>query len=67
MQDEDDLNIRMQRIITSRPTFIEVKVSQKFVGAIIGHGGSNIKDLQEITNTTITFKRECKYFCEHIW
>lgn len=57
----------MQRIITSRPTYIEVKVPRDCVGAVIGRGGSIIKDIQEQSNTRIIFKRECKYFCGHIW
>ena len=67
IQDEDDLDIHMQRIRTSRPTFIEVKVPQDYVGAVIGRGGSTIKDIQEKSNTRTIFKRQCKYFCGHIW
>jgi tudor domain-containing protein 2 len=57
-KDEDDVDMHMQRIRTSRPTFIEVKVPQNCVGAVIGRGGSKIKDIQEISNTRIVFKRE---------
>jgi tudor domain-containing protein 2 len=60
MQDEDDLDNCRQRIVTARPTFIEVRVPQNCVGAIIGRGGSNIKDIQERTGTRIIFKRKCK-------
>jgi len=67
MQDEDDLDIHVQSMKTSRPTFIEVKIPQNCVGAVIGRGGSNIKDIQERSSTRITIKRECKYFCGHIW
>jgi polyribonucleotide nucleotidyltransferase len=59
MQDEDDL----PRIVTSRPTFIEVKIPQECVGAVIGRGGSILKDIQEKSNTKIIIKGECKYFC----
>ena len=64
IQDED---IRMQRIETSRPTYAEVRVPKDYVGALIGRGGVTIKDIQEKSNTRITVKRECTYFCGHIW
>jgi polyribonucleotide nucleotidyltransferase len=67
IQDEDGLDFHVQRIRTSRPTFIEVKVPHDYVGAIIGRGGSTIKDIQEKSNTRIIFKRKRKYFCGHIW
>jgi tudor domain-containing protein 2 len=63
-KDEDDLDIHMQRIVTSRPTSIEVKIPQNCVGAVIGRGGRVIKDIQERSSTRIIFKREvatCAY------
>lgn len=67
IQDEDDLDIHMQRIRTSRSTCIEVKVPKACVGVVIGRGGSTIKEIQEKSKTRIIFQRECKYFCGHIW
>jgi len=57
-KDEDGLDFHVQRIRTSRPSFIEVKVPHDYVGAIIGRGGSTIKDIQEKSNTRIIFKRK---------
>jgi polyribonucleotide nucleotidyltransferase len=67
IQDDDDLDVHMQRIRTSRPTFIEVKIPKECVGVVIGRGGSSIRDIEEKTNTRIIFKDECKYFCGHKW
>ena len=67
IQDEDDLDIYMQGIRTERPTLIEVRVPKHIVGVIIGSGGSQIKDIQKKSNTSIIFDRKCKYFCGHIW
>jgi polyribonucleotide nucleotidyltransferase len=55
----------MQRVRTSRPAIIEVKISKECVGIVIGRGGSTIKDIQEKTDTRISFKDECKHFYEH--
>jgi starvation-inducible outer membrane lipoprotein len=67
IQDEDDLAIHMQRSRISRPARIEFSVPGYCVGAIIGYGGSIIKDAKQKSNTKIEIKRECKYFCGHIW
>jgi polyribonucleotide nucleotidyltransferase len=67
IQDEDDMDMHVQRISTSRPTIIEVKVPRDSVGAVIGRGGSTVKGIQEESNTRITFKDGCEYFCRHIW
>lgn len=57
-KDDDDLDVHMQRIRTSRPTFIEVKIPKECVGVVIGRGGSSIRDIEEKTNTRIIFKDE---------
>jgi polyribonucleotide nucleotidyltransferase len=62
-QDEDDFSAHMQRVRTSRPTVIEVKIPKGCVGVIIGRGGSCVKDIQEKTDTRIMFKDECTYCC----
>lgn len=67
IQDKDILYVHTQKIRTSQPTSIEVKVPKDCVGAIIGRGGSSIKDIQGKSSTKIIFKRGCKYFCGHIW
>jgi polyribonucleotide nucleotidyltransferase len=62
-QDEDDFSAHMQRVRTSRPVVIEVKIPKDCVGVVIGRGGSSVKDIQEKTDTRIIFKDECKHFC----
>lgn len=67
IQDEDGVDTDVQIIKTSRPFSVEIKIRKENVGAIIGRGGSTIKEIQEKTNTRISFKNDCKYFCGHIW
>jgi hypothetical protein len=62
-QDEDDFSAYMQRVRTSRPAVIEVKIPKDCVGVVIGRGGSSVKEIQEKTDTRIIFKDECKHFC----
>ncbi|XP_069692009.1 tudor and KH domain-containing protein homolog [Periplaneta americana] len=57
-KDEDDYDTHVQRIKTSRPTAIEVKIPKECVGIVIGRGGITIKDIQEKTDTRIHFKDE---------
>jgi predicted PilT family ATPase len=63
----NDSDIHTQRIVTPRPTFIKVKVPHHYVGAVIGRGGKTIHDIEDISNTKILFRGECKYFFGHIW
>ncbi|KAL1109972.1 hypothetical protein AAG570_014081, partial [Ranatra chinensis] len=44
------------KAFTGRTNVIEVKVPTESVGIVIGRGGSNIKQIQERTNTRINFK-----------
>jgi polyribonucleotide nucleotidyltransferase len=62
-QDEDDFSAPMQRVRALRPTVIEVKIPKGCVGVIIGRGGSCVKDIQDKTDTRITFKDEGKHCC----
>lgn len=57
-KDEDDFSAHMQRVRTSRPIVIEVKIPKDCVGVVIGRGGSSVKDIQEKTDTRIIFKDE---------
>jgi predicted PilT family ATPase len=57
----------VERVKTSRPAFIEVKIPKECVGIVIGRGGSSIKDIQEKTDTKIHFKDECKYLHRPVW
>jgi transcription antitermination factor NusA-like protein len=41
---------------SSRPVAIEVRIPADQVGAIIGRGGENIKEIQRKTKTRIDFK-----------
>jgi polyribonucleotide nucleotidyltransferase len=66
-QDEDDFGAPMQRVRTSRPAVIEVKIPKDCVGVVIGRSGSSVKDIQEKTDTRIIFKDECKYFRRYRW
>nr|CAD7405432.1 unnamed protein product [Timema cristinae] len=55
---DEDLDEKYLAIKTSRPALIEVQIPRDCVGVIIGRGGSNIKSIQEQTNTKIYFKDE---------
>nr|CAD7460149.1 unnamed protein product [Timema tahoe] len=55
---DEDLDEKYLAIKTSRPALIEVQIPRDCVGVIIGRGGSNIKSIQDQTNTKIHFKDE---------
>nr|CAD7573612.1 unnamed protein product [Timema californicum] len=55
---DEDLDEKYLAIKTSRPALIEVHIPKDCVGVIIGRGGSNIKSIQDQTNTKIYFKDE---------
>lgn len=56
IQEEDDLHDTLQDVKTSRMKTIEMKIPNSVVGVVIGRGGSNIKEIQEKTDTRINFK-----------
>lgn len=60
-QEEDDLQNSLQDIKTSRIKVIEMKIPKSVVGVVIGRAGSNIKDIQEKTDTRIHFKDKGKF------
>ncbi|KAG8263013.1 hypothetical protein J6590_041784 [Homalodisca vitripennis] len=57
-KEEDDLHETLQDVKTSRVKLIEMKIPNSVVGVVIGRGGSNIKDIQQKTETRINFKEE---------
>lgn len=56
IQEEDDLHDTLQDVKTSRMKTIEMKIPNSVVGVVIGRAGSNIKEIQEKTDTRINFK-----------
>lgn len=40
------------------PRIVSMQVPKEFIGAIIGPGGKNIQELQQVTNTTITIEED---------
>lgn len=56
IQEEDDLHDSLQDVKTSRMKTIEMKIPNSVVGVVIGRAGSNIKEIQEKTDTRINFK-----------
>ena len=67
IQDEDEMDTHVQQDQNSWSVCTEIKILQDSVGAVIGRGGSTVKEIEAKTNTRITFKRDCKYLCGHIW
>lgn len=58
-QDEDEVSDRRKtRIATSRQSEIQIKIPRSSIPAIIGRGGSKIKEIQENTETQIKFGEE---------
>ncbi|XP_053971961.1 tudor and KH domain-containing protein homolog isoform X1 [Hylaeus volcanicus] len=57
-QDEDDANSRRKKIQIVHRISIEYKVPRQFVPAVIGRGGSVVKDVQNKTGTQIYFKED---------
>uniref|UniRef100_A0A1B6FKZ6 Tudor domain-containing protein n=1 Tax=Cuerna arida TaxID=1464854 RepID=A0A1B6FKZ6_9HEMI len=57
-KEEDDLHETLQDVKTSRVKLIEMKIPKSVVGVVIGRGGSNIKEIQQKTETRINFKDE---------
>lgn len=51
----------LQDVKTSRMKTIEMKIPNSVVGVVIGRAGSNIKEIQEKTDTRINFKDNGKY------
>jgi len=54
--EEDDELESCTDTSTTRHTTIELKIPRNSVGFVIGREGSNIKEIQEMTNTRINFK-----------
>jgi len=54
-KEEEDLQDTLQDVKTSRIKTIEMKIPINSVGLLIGRGGSNIKELQQKTDTRICF------------
>lgn len=57
-RDDNDNTKRSLRIVTSRCTTVQYKVPKQFAAAIIGRGGSVIKDIQDKTGTHITMNKD---------
>uniref|UniRef100_A0A1B6LIZ4 Tudor domain-containing protein n=1 Tax=Graphocephala atropunctata TaxID=36148 RepID=A0A1B6LIZ4_9HEMI len=55
-KEEDDLHETLEDVKTSRMKIIEMKIPKATVGVVIGRGGSNIKEIQQETDTRIHFK-----------
>ncbi|XP_054268565.1 tudor and KH domain-containing protein homolog [Macrosteles quadrilineatus] len=55
-KEDEDLQDTLQDVRTSRVKVIEMKIPKSVVGVVIGRGGSNVKDIQEKTDTRIYFK-----------
>ncbi|XP_072767811.1 tudor and KH domain-containing protein homolog isoform X2 [Anoplolepis gracilipes] len=53
-KDDNDHTKKSSQIVTSRCTTVECKVPKQYVSAIIGKGGSMIKNIQDKTGTHIT-------------
>ena len=56
--DSYDLEQPGRNITTSKQVTIDVKIPKKFVGVVIGRGGSNIREIQTRTDTEINFRDE---------
>ncbi|XP_043467814.1 tudor and KH domain-containing protein homolog [Leptopilina heterotoma] len=58
-KDEDEINDRRKtRIATSRQSEIQIKIPRSSIPAIIGRGGSVIKEIQATTETQVKFGEE---------
>lgn len=57
-QDEEDIKSRKNNIEVSKRYTVECKVPRQFVPAVIGRGGSVVKDVQNKTGTQIFFKED---------
>ncbi|XP_076663373.1 tudor and KH domain containing protein papi isoform X2 [Andrena cerasifolii] len=57
-KDEEDINTQRNHIEVAKRISIECKVPRQFVPAVIGRGGSVIKDVQSKTGTQIFFKED---------
>ncbi|XP_068980197.1 tudor and KH domain-containing protein homolog [Bombus flavifrons] len=57
-KDEEDTKSRKSQVEISKRYTIECKVPRQFVPAVIGRGGSMIKDIQNKTGTVVHFKED---------
>uniref|UniRef100_V9IFX4 Tudor and KH domain-containing protein n=1 Tax=Apis cerana TaxID=7461 RepID=V9IFX4_APICE len=57
-KDEEDIKSRKNHVEISKRFTAECKVPRQFVPAVIGRGGSMIKDIQNKTGTQIHFKED---------
>lgn len=57
-KDEEDIKSRKSQVEISKRYTIECKVPRQFVPAVIGRGGSMIKDIQNKTGTQLYFKED---------
>ncbi|KOC67666.1 Tudor and KH domain-containing protein [Habropoda laboriosa] len=57
-KDEDDIKSRKKNIEIAKRISIDCKVPRQFVPAVIGRGGSVIKDMQDKTGTHIHFEED---------
>ncbi|KZC10383.1 Tudor and KH domain-containing protein [Dufourea novaeangliae] len=57
-KDEEDTSSRRRHVEAAKRISVEYKVPRKFVPAVIGRGGSVIKDVQSKTGTQIHFKED---------